>query len=94
MARESELGAEKSKIYATVAASGFIPKNYADRITEINEEIVQSGRRMKALTILRQNLQVLLDDKNEYLDILEKLRLLNLSKKEFNEIFESLELNP
>ncbi|OPY55675.1 MAG: hypothetical protein A4E49_00361 [Methanosaeta sp. PtaU1.Bin112] len=47
---------------------------------------------MKALTILKENLRVLLEDKKEYLDILEELRLSNLSKHEFNEVFESLGL--
>lgn len=93
MARHYELHAEESKIYATVEASGFIPAPYAERLQKIRKEIERSSKQMYALTVLRKNLDVLLRDKSEYLDILEELRLLNLSKKEFNEIFESLELN-
>jgi hypothetical protein len=93
MARDHELQAEKAKIYATMEASGFIPENYANRLNGINQEIMQLGKQMKALTILMKNLDVLLEDKKEYLNLLEELRLSNLSRKEFNEIFESLELN-
>jgi len=52
-------------------ASGYCPDNYAERLTEINREITQIGKQMKALTILKENLRVLLEDKKEYLDILE-----------------------
>jgi len=93
MARDHELQAEKSKIFATMQASGFIPENYARRLTDIDREVTQIGKQMKALTILKENLRVLSEDEKEYLDILEELRLSNLSKTEFNEIFESLELN-
>jgi len=93
LARDHELQAERSKIFGTMQASGYCPDNYAERLTEINREITQIGKQMKALTILKENLRVLLEDKKEYLDILEKLHLSNLCKKEFNEIFESLEVN-
>lgn len=93
MARDHELHAEESKIYATVEASSFIPAPAAERLQKIRKEIERSGKQMQALTVLRKNLDVLLRDKSEYLDILEELRLSNLSKKEFQDIFESLELS-
>jgi len=92
LARDHELQAEKSKIFATMQASGFIPENYARRLTDIDREVTQIGKQMKALTILKENLRVLSEDEKEYLDILEELRLSNLSKTEFNEIFESLDM--
>ncbi|MGB4698187.1 MAG: hypothetical protein WBH08_10145, partial [Methanothrix sp.] len=70
-----------------------IPAPAAERLQKIRKEIERSGKQMQALTVLRKNLDVLLRDKSEYLDILEELRLSNLSKKEFQDIFESLELS-
>jgi|SRR5271157_2365766 len=92
MAREYELHAEEAKIYSTTEASGFIPKPAADRLNEIGQEIIRLSYQKSALTILRENLDVLLENKSEYIDILEELRLSNLKKNEFREIFESLGL--